>query len=226
MHEFLSRDYMDLEQQGAIDQALLNKDACPQRTREDCIRDFCTIYRNPNLHEFAARGFKRRGLSISLDGKEDGELRGTAAKIFHRVQMPALRDIIVSDMTRECEAGANGDGGGFTWSYENVYGAMEDFPKRGQLDTLLDGQDNNQPLAEDENDWSDREGVSDDEPEQENKLALAAVGREALHDLRARHDWQDAERRLVAEGFRGLQVCPMDRRRGLFFVVSSIKGLK
>ena len=103
---------------------------------------------------------------------------------------------------------------------------MEDFPKRGQLDTLLDGQDNNEALAEDENDWSDREGVSDDEPEQENKLALAAVGREALHDLRARHDWQDAERRLVAEGFRGLRVCPLDRRVGLFLVVKSFKGFQ
>ena len=226
LHEFLSRDYMDLEQQCVIDQVLLDSQACPRRTREDCIRDFCTIYKNPDLHAFAARGFKRRGLSISLDGLEDGELRGTAAKIFHRVQMPALRDIIVSDMTKECEAGANVDGGGFTWSYGNVYGAMEDFPIRGQLDTLLDGQENEQPLAEDENDWSDREGVSDDEPEPENKVASAPVTRKALDDLRARHDWQDAERRLVAEGFRGLRVFPLDRRGGLFFVVISFKGFQ
>ena len=146
--------------------------------------------------------------------------------IFHRVQMPALRDIIVSDMRKGCEAGANGDGGGFTWTYGNVYGAMEDFPKRGQMDILLDGQDNDGPLAEDENDWSDKEGVIDDEPEQENQLALAAIGRGALHDLRARQDWQGAERRLVAEGFLGLQVGPMGRRRGLFLVVTSIRGLK
>ena len=140
--------------------------------------------------------------------------------------MPALRDIIVSDMRKECEAGANGDGGGFTWTYGNIYDVMEDFPKRGHMDILLDGQDNDGHLAEDENVWSDKDCVSDDEPEQEDQLASAAIGREALHDLRVGQDLQDAGRRLVAEGFLGLPVGPMGRRRGLFFVVISIKGLK
>ena len=106
---------------------------------------FGTIYNNPNLYAFAARGFKRRGLSVCLGGKEDGELRGTAAKIFHRVQMPALRDIIVSDMAKECEAGANGDGAGFTWSNGNVYGAMEEFLKRASWTYFLMDRKTNSP---------------------------------------------------------------------------------
>ena len=201
LHEHLSRNYMDLEQQSVIDQCILDDSACPDRTREDCIRDFCTVYNNPDLHAFAARGFKRRGLSINLDGTEDEALRGTAAKIFHQVQMPALRDIIVSDMTKECEAGARGDGTGFTWSYENVYGAMEDFPKRGQMDTMLDGQENVAPLEEDEKDWSDRGDVSDDDPEPAPTLASAAMASKGLEDLRAQLDWQAAEHKLVSEGF-------------------------
>ena len=74
------------------------------------------------------------------------------------------------------------------------------------MDTMLDGQENVAPLEDDEKDWSDRGDVSDDDPEPAPTFASAAMASKGLEDLRAQQDWQEAERKLVAEGFRRARV--------------------
>ena len=68
--ESVSARYQDLEQEDHCMQTELNNGSCPSRDREDCCRDLCSVWKDEELHAFAAQGFKRRGLSNALDGTE------------------------------------------------------------------------------------------------------------------------------------------------------------
>ena len=161
LHEALSRRYQDLEQEDHVLQTEMNT-GCPTRDRQDCVRDFCSVWKDPELHAFAAQGFKRRGISNALDGSDDHELSGEAAKVWERVEMPALRELLVSDVR---QGHAQGE---IPWTYKNVYNLIEDFPTRGQMDVLYDGQEPQGPDEPCEDAWSDNE-----EPDKDDAPNLA-----------------------------------------------------
>jgi hypothetical protein len=86
------------------------------------------------LHENTSEGFKRNGLSISMDGSEDGLVVREMGKLFKELDMDRLRDLIVDDVCTLVEEG-------FTWTFGKVYAMLEDFPRRGAMDEYKEGQE-------------------------------------------------------------------------------------
>ena len=167
LHEKLSELYQQLEQEDHLMQTELDSGCCPRRDREDCVRDFCSCWKDPELHAFAAQGFKRRGLSNALDETEDHHICGAASAIWQRCDIKGLRRILVADVRDGVKENE------IEWSYEGVYGLVKDFPKRGEMDVIHDGQEPQGPDVGAEEPWSDREDVSDDE-DSTKVAALAA----------------------------------------------------
>jgi hypothetical protein len=141
-HETVSSQYQDLEMLMALDdvELLPNKLIC--RSREDCVRDLISIWKRPRLHENTCLGFKRNGISISMDGTEDGLVVREMGRLFKELEMDKLRDLIVEDVCTMVEEG-------FKWTFDNVYALFEEFPKRGAMDEYKEGQEDegDEPIA-------------------------------------------------------------------------------
>ena len=216
LHEKLSDLYQQLEQEDHLLQTELDSGCCPRRDREDCVRDFCSVWKDPELHAFAAKGFKRRGLSNALDETEDHHICGAAGVIWARCDIVGLRRVLVADVRDGCKKGE------IPWSYQGVYDLVADFPKRGQMDVLHDGQEPQGPDAGAEEAWSDREGVSDGEAENESVADLVKLAA-CLHDDPQQAPIQEAASiseqaaRKVAEHAQTTAVIDtmMDSARGL-----------
>lgn len=156
LHHTISSEYQELEMMEAIALAEVDSSRLAERSRESCIRDWCTVWKRFGLHAFAAQGFKRRGLSNNLDGSEDSLVSGQAGECFHWIGMPEKRAIIVADIR---EGVRSGD---IQCSFESVYDIITPFPRRGQLDVFYDAHENHLPLEAGEAAHSDREDVSDE----------------------------------------------------------------
>ena len=165
LHETVSANYQDLEQEDHCLQTELNNGGCPSRDRETCVRDLCSVWKDNDLHAFAAQGFKRRGLSNALDGTEDERLSGDAAKVWSRIGMGKLRDLLVADVR---DGHAKNE---IPWTYRGVYDILEGFPCRGQMDVMYDGQEPQGADLPDEAAWSDRDDDVSDAETQSGKAA-------------------------------------------------------
>ena len=169
LHYSLSQRYTELEMLDLLEQERVRPHGCPTRSRESCCRDLLAAWRHAPLHEMGRRGWYDNCLANALDGSEDHRGRGTAGDLWHQMGMDRLRDQAIADVDAEWEAGR------LRW--RDVQRLIEPFPKRGQLDTLVEGHD-------DEGDpdevmkgavaWDDAVGLSDDDLDEDHGAALAA----------------------------------------------------
>ena len=133
LHYFLSQRYMELEMLDLLEQERAKPHGCPLRSRESCCRDLLAAWRHDPLHEMGRRGFWDNCLAIALDGSEDHLGRGPAGELWHQMSMKDLREQALADVDAEWEAGR------LRW--RDVQRVIEPFPKRGEWDILLAGQD-------------------------------------------------------------------------------------
>ena len=169
LHYSLSQRYTELEMLDLLEQERVRPHGCASRSRESCCRDLLAAWRHAPLHEMGKRGWYDNCLANALDGSEDHRGRGTAGDLWHQMGMDRLRDQAIADVDAEWEAGR------LRW--RDVQRLIEPFPKRGQLDTLVEGHD-------DEGDpdevmkgavaWDDAVGLSDDDLDEDHGAALAA----------------------------------------------------
>ena len=166
LHAPLSRRYTDLEMVDLLEQQRVRPHGCPSRSREGCCRDLIAAWRHPPLHEYARRGWLDNHLSNALDGSQDHLGRMIAGELWVQMDMPTLRAQALADVDAEWAAGR------LRW--RDAKRLLEPFPERGQMDVILDGQDDEGDVGEIERGavaWKDHEGLSDDEEEQEDALA-------------------------------------------------------
>ncbi|MCP4242277.1 MAG: hypothetical protein GY772_17115, partial [bacterium] len=147
-----------------VEQQKANPAGCPTRSREACVRDLATAWSHTEIHARGARGFWDNLLAVALDGSEDHLGRGAAKKLWNDLGMAALRAQALHDVD---EAWRSED---LRW--RDARKVIQAFPKRGQLDVYLEGQ-------EDEGDvdainheaalWREADQVSDEETDSETK---------------------------------------------------------
>ena len=154
----------------------------PSRLRGDCVRDWCSVWNQEWIHTHARDGFKRRGLINCLSGDDDEELRGTAGQIWRGLDIPAKRKIAVADVERAFNAKE------LRWDYHFIYGeVLREFPKRGQLDEMLDGHDVADAIGDNEDASSEIDEAnmdSGDEGDDDSGGQAAEICRQRLVDLR------------------------------------------
>jgi hypothetical protein len=166
MHSLLSREYQELEMRDLVTRMQLEPSKLPLRIREDCMRDLVTVYTRGHLHRQTSLGFTHNMLTSALDGSEDHLGRGDAVRFWQELHMDKLRRQIMADVADEHAAGR------LPWTYDTVQSLLEDFPARGQLDRLEEGQDDEGETVEENQGflWDDNvEAVSPDVSDAESQ---------------------------------------------------------
>ncbi len=135
LHAELSREFQEAEMRDLAARMNVEPSTLPLRSRADCVRDLVALWKSPELHRRAARGFAQNMLTNKVDGSEDHLGSGDAAALWQSLGMAALRSQLVSDVTAEVAAGR------LPWSFASVRRLIEDFPRRGQLDFYVEGQE-------------------------------------------------------------------------------------
>ena len=176
LHYSLSQRYTEIEMLDLLEQERANPTGCPSRSRESCCRDLLAAWRHPPLHEMGRRGWYDNCLANALDGSEDQMGRGVAGQLWHQMGMANLRDQALADVDTEWQAGR------LRW--RDVKRIIEPFPRRGQLDVLVEGQDDEGDPDEIHRGaaaWDDAVGESDDDdPQDGGDGAASAVPKSSL----------------------------------------------
>jgi hypothetical protein len=154
LHQTLSSRYQALEMVDLLEQSRLQPHGCPSRDREDCVRDAAATWRDSQMHALAARGHLDNMLCNALDGSQDHLGQGDAMKFWKQLDMGTKRAAAMQDVA------ANHANHTLTWA--TVPTCVHPFPKRGTLDTYVDGQDD-EGEAPGGQAWSDREDPSTEE---------------------------------------------------------------
>ena len=169
LHNLLSQRYTELEMLDLLEQQRVKPHGCPTRSRESCCRDLLAAWRHAPLHEYGRRGWYDNCLAIALDGSQDQLGRMCAGELWRQMEMDKLREQALADVDAEWEAGR------LRW--RDAQRLIEPFPKRGELDTLVEGQDDEGDPDEIERGalaWNDKEALSDNDDIEEDGAALAA----------------------------------------------------
>jgi hypothetical protein len=106
-------------------------------------------------HTAGVRGHLRNGLSIALDGSQDHLVSRTAAELWLRLGMSALRDAAVRDVELRFASGE------LAWTRASIDSLRDPFPD-GDVGEFIEGQEVDGCFDDGEVPW-DSEGDSDDE---------------------------------------------------------------
>ena len=104
-------------------------------TKEENMDIMIDVMSEPQLHRTAAKGYKLTGTTVALDGSEDSEIKREAKEFWFELGMRKHIDAAVADVEARYRAGT------LTWDYETVQSLITPYPKRGHLDELKIGQE-------------------------------------------------------------------------------------
>ena len=143
------------------------------------------------MHLLAQRGWWDNLLANDLKGAEDHLGRGAAKQLWDEMSMGTLREQALLDVEEEHAAKR------LPW--EAIKRIIEPFPARGQLDTYIEGMDDEGDPDEMERGalaWDDGENLSESEGETAKAAALAAARPQDV----LRRALSDAQQRCAEEG--------------------------
>ena len=168
LHQHLRRDYTEQESEAIIEEQRIGT-SCPTTRPADCLRWMVNCWSNSALHVRAVKGFKYTGAANSLNGAEDHLICREAKVFWDELDMGAVRQELLHDVTLEYRAGR------LRSNYDDVRALVVDFPKRGHLDVIQEFQDD-EDVLDGGPPWRD----DDDEEECEAEARQAyAVAQEA-----------------------------------------------
>ena len=156
LHEAMKRLYMEMEAADAAEQQRLRPEGVPVARPQDCIAWMAAIWGQPWLHQAAAAGFKKVGLTNALNESEDRLICREALTFWDELGMRAARRDAMHDVDVELAAGR------LDWSYDSVCKVVAPFPVRGRrLDRLPSDEGSDQDSADAAE--SDGDDVDDDD---------------------------------------------------------------
>ena len=105
-------------------------------TREENIDIMIEVMSDVNLHLRAARGYKYTGADVALlDDNEDAMICREAGTFWREMNMRKEINTAVADVKQKWDDGL------LKWNYKSVRAYLPDYPRKGQLDVPLPGQE-------------------------------------------------------------------------------------
>ncbi len=137
LNQHIRRMYVAKEAELLIHLMRVVPGCVPSPKPEQCIDMMVEVLQSTDLHLQAARGYKSTGANVALDGTEDHLIVREAATFWHNPEdpMPRRREKALTDVRVEYEAGR------LQWTYEGVFSLIQPYPKRGHMDVVREGQD-------------------------------------------------------------------------------------
>ncbi|CAK0911540.1 unnamed protein product, partial [Prorocentrum cordatum] len=120
-------------------------------THRDCIRCFCSVWDNPDMHKRASAFGVHNMARGSLDGKQNRLGEATLQGLWDELNMEKLKRQCLAEVDEEY------DRGNLPWAKETIALLVTVYPKRGCLDRYLPGQDDEGECVDQDNDtpWGD-----------------------------------------------------------------------
>ena len=166
-------------------------------SREENIDCMIEVMSDPALHLQATRGYKYTGATVALDGTEDSMICREARDFWNDGEVRQHINAAVAEVEAQYKAGK------LPWHYGTVRSLIAPYPRRGHLDVVEEGQEDEAT--------PDPDGVPWDTEHPEAEGAEAA---EALDDAHASDeedildfdpgDWVDPEAAKAEYGQNGV----------------------
>jgi len=121
-------------------------------SREDNLQIMIDVMSDPELHLQAAKGYKKTGTTISLDGKEDDLIVREARTFWDENDMRNKINAAVADVERRWNEGT------LRWNFKDVQSLIHPYPKKNELDVILPGQEDEATPDPDKWLWMDPAG--------------------------------------------------------------------
>ena len=106
-------------------------------SREDNLQIMIDVMSDPELHLQAAKGYKKTGTTVSLDGEEDHLIVREAKTFWDENDMRNKITSAVADVEKRWNDGT------MRWTFQDVMSLIYPYPypKKGELDVILPGQE-------------------------------------------------------------------------------------
>ena len=134
-HAHVRKRFIELQTELQIRKARRMGGGMVDVTTEENIDIVIRVMDDVELHLKACRGYKYTGTTVSLDGQEDGQIRREAGEFWREMGMRKVIDSAVADVKKKFAAGE------LPWNYKTVQSLITPYPKRGALDVVKVGQE-------------------------------------------------------------------------------------
>mgnify|MGYP007078307128 CR=1 FL=1 len=135
VHSPLSCHFQPVEMARVQLMADEDPDCLPLLDRGDLLPALLSVWQRSRMHLLGVRAFTENMLNLPLDGSGDERGSEECRRYWQDLQMPRWREQAIADVRAEWQAGR------LPLDYETYLKLLEGFPRRGSLDELVDGMD-------------------------------------------------------------------------------------
>ena len=178
LHLWTRKRFIELQQDLMIRKARMAGGGMADLTREENINIMIQVMSDKELHMRASRGYKYAGALVALDGSEDYKVCREAGEFWNEMNMRTRINSAVAEVEAQFREGK------LPWTWKTVQSLITPYPKKGHLDVLLPGQEDEATEDPDGMPWE----VEDKEVVKEGQEELPA-GNEHLVDPA---DWHES----------------------------------
>ena len=125
----------------------------------DCIRCFCSVWDNPDMHKRASAFGVHNMVRGSLDGRQNRYAESSLQELWGELHMDTLKRQCLSEVDELFDRGQ------LPWEKDTIALLVQPYPKRRCLDVYLPGQEDEGECVDDDGDkpWEDVLPHEDDE---------------------------------------------------------------
>jgi len=167
-------------------------------TPEENLDIMIQVMSDQNLHVQASKGYKYTGTNVALDGSEDSMICREAKDFWQELGMRNLINSAVAEVEEQYKAGL------LPWTYKTVQSLITPYPRRGQLDEIKVGQEDEATPDPDRVPWED-EKDDKEEVDAANASDDAEKEDEEVLDFDP-DDWFDPQAAALQNGVRDADV--------------------
>ena len=161
LHLWVRKKFMELQQELMVRKSRKAGGCMVDLTREENIDVMIEVMSDAELHLQASRGYLYTGTMVPLDGSGDHHICREAGIFWNEQNMRTRINSAVADVEAKFHAGH------LPWTWAIVQGLISPFPKRGHLDEVLPGQEDEATRDPDRVPWQTEEAQKEDEEDAE-----------------------------------------------------------
>ena len=184
-HQHVRRRFIELQTALMINKARRMGGGLVDLTSEENIDIMIQVMSDKNIHDLASKGYKYTGTTVALDGTEDAKIIREAKDFWQELGMRDLINSAVAEVEEQYKAGL------LPWTYKTVQSLITPYPRRGHLDEIKIGQEDEAT--------PDPEGVPWEVEEDVQKETEAANACDDVPDFDPA-DWVDPTKAALQNG--------------------------
>ena len=134
-HAHVRKRFIELQTLRMIKKARIMGGGMVDLTAEENIDIMIEVMSDRDLHLTASRRFKYTGTTVALDGSEDRMICREAKDFWQELGMRQLINSAVAEVETKFKDGC------LPWTYKTVRSLITPYPRRGHLDVIKLGQE-------------------------------------------------------------------------------------